>query len=128
MSAPVTPVMVYAYPHGYMMAYPPVNAQKVQTPRSARSQVLHLAVVVVFFLYPARMHTLVGECYVDVYPTSGNGFVNCVGQRHLPIRAVFVLYCCRSFLSPWRVAQPRLVFSVRATIRELPLGWRVGCL
>ncbi|CAM9507808.1 unnamed protein product, partial [Scytosiphon promiscuus] len=40
MSAPVTPVMVYAYPHGYMMAYPPVsvNAQAMQTPRSTRSQ------------------------------------------------------------------------------------------
>ncbi|CAN0328063.1 unnamed protein product, partial [Ectocarpus sp. 13 AM-2016] len=38
MSAPVTPVMVYAPGHGYMMAYPPVNVPSVQTPRSTRSQ------------------------------------------------------------------------------------------
>ncbi|CAM9597839.1 unnamed protein product, partial [Scytosiphon promiscuus] len=38
MSAPVTPVMVYAYPHGYMMAYPTAKPLGVETPKSTRSQ------------------------------------------------------------------------------------------
>lgn len=36
-SAPATPVVVYATPHGYMMAYPPPGF--VNTPQTARSQV-----------------------------------------------------------------------------------------
>lgn len=36
-SAPVTPAVMYATPHGYMMAFPPPGF--VNTPLSSRSQV-----------------------------------------------------------------------------------------